>query len=928
MKLDIMILHKVLFDVMKIHVPEKIYNEIMPIIKCTENHEVSAIRQSISKISNESLPYLAKGLGIMCSLANMATRAQRNRRRAFFDLSFKNKSNDFAAYCYTLNGNVEYFKEKQIPLQEAYKALCNMKIDFVLTAHPTETNRFTNFINYRRVNDLLLKLDTPYITPFERNQLMLDLERQITIIWSTDHISRGKPTPLDEIAMVASRVSESIFKSVPKFYEFIDNFLKEQGLPPLPLESRILRFTSWSGGDRDGNPYVTPEMTRFAAHYNRIHACSQYLKMISTLMNELPIKSLSLDFEAYAEYLIEHNPLPSSQDSRLITKDYINSVQIERFTFEDPDAQPDEIYRKFLSHIGSRLKATQYVSKKILMGDSVNEDILKYAYASSTEILIPLKECYKNLCENNCQLIANGTLKVLIRCLDTFGLYLLNMDIRQEASKHVAAMDYLCECTGLIPNKYSSLDEESKVAFLIGELEKDNFISLDNLSLDTCPDNIRNVLETFKVIGELGSSVIHGYVISMCSCVSDVILVLFFIRKISNGYSETSSPNYIKIIPLLETIDSLRKSHHVLEALLKLPFYKKHLDTYQNSTKQIMIGYSDSGKDGGRMSATWELYKAQEHLLQVAHAYNIELQYFHGRGGSVSRGGGPLHLAILSQPPGTLKNYLRLTVQGETIGYMFGLPADCMRTFEYYLTSALRFNLTPPHKIEESWVRLWDEMAEKSYQAYRNIVANTEGFVDYFTAVTPVKEMELMNIGSRPAKRTKGSGLQGLRAIPWVFGWTQARFNLPIWLGIGDGIQHAIDTGRIDLLNDMYKNWPFCTSFMHLVSMVLLKTDASIVNEYEKALVPHELLHIGEILHAKFDQATKVMKQVTQEHNFADNDIVVKRGFVCHANWIRQCGALQIESLLQYRKDPENTRAHDALVISMKAIAAIMQYTG
>lgn len=925
--LDMELMESILFKVMRESVPQEVYDKVLTIIGQKQSGDIKVAREKLKELDTKYWPYLARALRIICAIGNTADKAQKKRRRDAYERS-ESKDTDFQGYTYTLRGCLEYFKENGMQTQELYHHLSNMSIDFVLTAHPTETHRLTSLTHHKKLCELIMEFDGKLCTPFDETTLLKELERHITVMWHTDQIKRQKPTLFDEVLSIAHQVKSTIFESVPKFYQYMDEFFVQNGMPPLPIEAKIFNFSSWAGGDRDGNPFVTPDMTRKTVWYNQTHACRLYLGMLDRLTEELPLKEATEEFKQYVEQLETKELEGMGPDS---TKDGTVAYLKNYCAYIVPDEQPDEVYRRLFRHIGTRLTATRYLARKRLTGDesSITDEIKMYAYRSSKDIMEPLKMCYKSLCEVGCESLTNSTLKALIRCMDTFGLYLLKLDIRQENEKHNTAMNFLVDKMKLAQKPYTEMEEEERSEFLLKLLQQEGTFNITEEMLTDAPEDVVNVLETFKVVGELGQEIIHSYVISMCNLASDVFLVQLFLEKVSANYGNGVSHRGIKVVPLLETIGSLQKSSSIMESLFNQTWYRNHIAKYHGSTQEVMIGYSDSGKDGGRLTASWELYKAQKKLFVVAEKAGIRMHYFHGRGGSVSRGGGPLHHAIMSQPKGTLNNYLRLTVQGETIGYMFALPHDCLRTMEYYLTSCVRFNVNAEKiEVKPEWSELWDSMAEISYKAYRNVIANAVGFIDYFAALTPVREMGLMNIGSRPSKRTKDGGIGKLRAIPWVFAWTQVQLNMPIWLGLADGLHHAMHTGKMELLKDMYQNWPFCTSFLHMVSMVLLKTNAAITEEYEHALVPPELHHIGEILRCDLQKVITLIKLVTGEKEFCDNDVVVRRGFKCKEKLLAPCAALQIESLMGYRQNPENGDYHDALVVSMKAIAAVMQHTG
>ncbi|SIO73354.1 Phosphoenolpyruvate carboxylase 3 [Babesia microti strain RI] len=921
---DIIMLHKILFEIILIKLPPEHFNNIVKVVESAKAHSLahspeslSSLHKVIENINVESWPYIISTLAKMFSLANFAEMAHRWRRR----IAYEHRINDSDKSIYyaqesTFQATICRLEDLGISKQVIYDYFCNMTIEFVLTAHPTEAHRLTSLKNYKHIGEILLELDFQESLTSIKKHKESYLRKHISVIWDTDSIRRVKPSPLDEAMSICETVAENIFEAIPDICNYMDDFLIKHGMEALPLTSKPFKFGSWAGGDRDGNPYVTPELTKSAAYYYRLKACKLYLSKMNKLATEMSPKSHTQEF---IDYIKPHLALYEKirNDPKFLSS----------FSIFISDINEDEIYRLFVSYLMSRLMITHYIIKKKFDKSYYNDFYDKYAFNKTDELIEPLMMMYNSLVATKSEYIANGELKSIIRCLNAFGLSLLKMDIRQESTMHNHAMDEICNHLSL--PQYTTLNEESKIDFLSDILSsKRPLISQQMIKM--FEEDSNNVLNTFKACAELGNEFLGAYIISMCTKASDVLLVEVFQREF---WGNDVIPQ--RVVPLLETIEALESSAELLLTLLKIPWYYDNIKNKHNGIQEIMIGFSDSGKDGGRMAASWELYKAQKRLLNVAKEFDITIRFFYGRGGTISRGGGPMHLALQSQPQGSLTNYLRTTVQGEMITQMFGMPSMVFRTLELYFTAAIRFSLDDFSSTKPEWVDLWNEMASISTESYRNIVYKTPLFFEYFNKVTPANEMKLMKIGSRPSNRQKKQlGIESLRAIPWVFAWTQNHFNLPIWLGISDSFKYAINVGKLDVLREMYKTWPFCRSFICLISMVLAKSNCEMSLEYENKLIDSdEHKKLGSKLRELFVDTTNVIKIVTGEAEFCDNDKVVQRAINARNMWIPPCNIIQIESLLKFRslnisESDDTNPYHNSLVLSMKAISAGVRHTG
>ncbi len=521
----------------------------------------------------------------------------------------------------------------------------------------------------------------------------------------------------------------------------------------LPLDLAPIRFATWMGGDRDGNPNVTHKVTKEVTLLARWMAADLYIKDLNVLRSEFSM----------------------TQCNAALRKRVGDS------------SQP---YREVLRHLENKMLATKNWAKACLDDKPTSDEAIFLDIQELTDDLIL---CYQSLLDCGMKVIANGSLLDLIRCAATFGSTLVRLDVRQDASRHIDALSAITRFYGL--GDYAEWDEASRQAFLLTELNSKRPL----LPMEWTPtEEVKEVLDTFTMISNGQQNSFGSYVISMASSPSDVLAVALMLKE-----SGVSFP--MRIVPLFETLADLDNAEPIIEQLFSLPWYK----AYINGRQEVMIGYSDSAKDAGQIAATWGQYRAQEALTRLCKKHGIHLTLFHGRGGTVGRGGGPAHVAILSQPPGSVNGSIRVTEQGEMIRFKFGIPDIAVRSLELYCSAVMEASLIPAEPPKEEWRAIMDEMAEVGMNQYRSIIRGHEDFVPYFRATTPEQELAKLPLGSRPARRRSDGGVESLRAIPWIFAWMQIRLMLPAWLGAESALQQAIESGNLEKLREMHKKWAF-----------------------------------------------------------------------------------------------------------------------
>ena len=506
--------------------------------------------------------------------------------------------------------------------------------------------------------------------------------------------------------------------------------------------------------------------------------------------------------------------------------------------------------------------------------------------------------------------VARGRLLDLIRRVHCFGLHMVRLDIRQESNRHSAALDAITRHLGL--GSYAEWPEEKRAQFLVEELASNRPLIPHDLPASR---EVREVLDTFAMLATLPPDSLGAYVISMAHQASDVLAVELLQK-------EAGIAQPLRVVPLFETIDDLRASQDIVASLLAIPWYRNRTD----GRLEAMIGYSDSSKDGGRLAAAWELYQAQERLVALCRSERIHLTLFHGRGGSIGRGGGPTHIAISAQPAGSIDGNLRVTEQGEMIQWKFGTPDIAVRSLEIYSTATLAATLTPPAAPSEAFRARMDALAARSMDAYRE-VTRADRFVDYFRTATPELELGSLQIGSRPARRKAGNGLGSLRAIPWIFAWTQTRLHLPAWLGVEAALCEAIDEGHLAELRAMVTDWPFFHSTLSLLELALAKADRQIAAHYDALLTPPELADIGDDLRRRLVQVEHCLLQVLDQQTLLEHSPNLAESLQLRRAYLDPINLIQAELLRRQRLDDDDD-LQDALLATVNGVAAGIKNTG
>jgi phosphoenolpyruvate carboxylase len=756
-----------------------------------------------------------------------------------------------------------------------HQAVCSLQVELVLTAHPTEVSRRTLIHKHNRVAQLLAEGDRPDLTTPERAELQAALRREILSAWKTDEVRHQRLTPIDEVRSGLIVFEQSLWHALPRFLRSVDRALVSATGNALPLDVSPVRFGSWMGGDRDGNPNVTSDVTRRATLLGRWVAADLYLKEIEALRDELSVSHATDALRARV-------------------------------------GGAREPYRELLRGVRRRLVATRAWIEEVLDSETGNREPASDVILERAELAEPLHLCYASLVETGQELIATGRLTDVLRRVAVFGVTLAQLDIRQSSDRHTEAIDGITRALGV--GSYAEWDEQKRLDFLARELQ--NPRPLIPPGLQTSPD-VRDVLDTFRTIAHTPHESLGSYVVTMTRQASDVLVVELFQK-------EMGVERPLRVVPLLETAADLRRAQHILDALLQIEWYRARIKGVQ----EVMVGYSDSAKDVGRLSAGWELFKAQEAIVDACRRHGVRPLLFHGRGGSVGRGGGPTYLALQSQPSGTVDGRLRVTEQGEMIQALFGLPEIAQRTLEVYTSGTLESWLVPAGAPREGWRECMERLSSDACTSYRHFVSDEPKFPDYFRTSTPQAELEDINIGSRPARRQTEAGLAALRAIPWQFAWTQTRLLLASWLGLEEALERAIGRGEIDQLRAMYREWPHFRSALDLFEMVLAKADARIAAEYDRQLVPPTLRPLGEEFRDRLSRAVAALLKITGHQHLLEGNPVLRRSIDVRNPYVDPINLVQIEVVRRLRQGDRDPQLHDAFVVTVNGIAAGMRNTG
>ena len=794
---EVLILTELLEDITKNMLASETFDKIMQLKNLSTSEDYQGLNKLVTSLSNEEMIYISRYFSILPLLINISEDV---------DLAYEinHQNNVDQDYLGKLSTTIKMVAEKE----NAAEILEKLNVVPVLTAHPTQVQRKSMLDLTNHIHTLLRKYRDVKLGLINKEKWHTDLRRYIEIIMQTDMIREKKLKVTNEITNVMEYYQSSFLNAVPRLTAEYKKLAKEQGIElqhPKPITMGM-----WIGGDRDGNPFVTAETLNKSA-----------LTQCEVIMNYYDEKIYNL----YREFSLSTSIVNVSDKVReMALKSQDNSIYREK-----------ELYRRALFDIQAKMQAT----KTYLIED---KDVHP-RYATADEFYQDLLAIRDSLLENKGEYLISGEFVELMQAVEIFGFYLASIDMRQDSSVHEACVAELLASAG-INDHYSDLSEDEKCALLLKELEEDpRILSATHAEKSELLEKELSIFKAArKLKDKLGENVIRQTIISHATSVSDMLELAIMLKEV--GLVDAQKAR-VQIVPLFETIEDLDHSEETMRKYFSLPLAKKWIASKDNY-QEIMLGYSDSNKDGGYLSSCWTLYKAQQQLTAIGDEFGVKVTFFHGRGGTVGRGGGPTYEAITSQPLKSIKDRIRLTEQGEVIGNKYGNKDAAYYNLEMLVSAAINRMITKKKSdtnTSNRYEAIMDQVVDRSYDIYRDLVFGNEHFYDYFFESSPIKAISSFNIGSRPAARKTITEIGGLRAIPWVFSWSQSRVMFPGWYGVGSSFKEFIDQDpkNIEFLRDMYKNWPFFQSLLSNVDMVLSKSNMNIAFEYAKLCEDEEV---------------------------------------------------------------------------------------
>ena len=912
--------------------------------------EISALDREITQIVDEcdldTAIDVIRAFTVYFHFVNTAEQYHRIRRRFVYEANGKSSTQRGS-----LAALVASFQRNSLDASTIQQLLNQLAIELVFTAHPTEATRRSLITKSRRVAELLEIYDhKAQMTPSQYATWLRELETTVALLWRTDAVRNVRLQPLDEIKMGVYYLDEILYNAIPELYAELERLLNA-GYPHDQLVvPAFLRIGSWIGGDQDGNPKVGPEMLLEALRLQRVHILEHYCSSVESLAQE------------YTQSLKYCSITMALQNS--LERD---AACMPEFDHELGPQTAQEPYRRKLSFIWKRLGAmlspaweahgSEAVSSKGKGGGVDVEWALAVAlglhnitYKSAEDLLTDLELVRESLLADGERDAAQGRLATLIRQVQVFGFHFAALDVRQHSEHHAAALAELLLATGLRQDDYTALDEEERIRVLEGLLCDPHNLPIHSVKLS---DSAAHVLGTFEAIRqareEFGSSAVTCYVVSMTRKLSDLLEVQFFCKQV--GIMK------LPIVPLFETIEDLRCCANVMESAFAHPVYRALVEMCDNQ-QQVMLGYSDSSKDGGILTSSWELYQAQCRLAALGSSYHIGITIFHGRGGTIGRGGGPIYEAILGQPPGTINGRIRITEQGEMLSFKYGLQAIALRNLELVVAgvveSMAQARVSRGASLPPPWLETMDRLAASAYTRYRRFIYDDRAFLRYFEQATPILELDWLNIGSRPARRTTGFSIEELRAIPWVFAWMQSRYVLPSWYGVGGALEEYIVEAPEHLaeLQEMYQTWPFMRAFLDNLQMTLSKADMHIARHYS-SLVEDEQVDLSNLrqrfsdeIEREYERTRRIVLMIVQRTALLDNSPVLQRSIRLRNPYVDPLSYFQVVLLRRLRslggplvldegeqqtasdQGRERARITYAVLLTINGIAAGLRNTG
>ena len=920
LRTTVKLLGTLLGNVIKTHAGKEVYNAVEKLRKgfigLRENE--SSVKHDqlikyIGKLNRNTLTDVIRSYSKYFALVNVTEEAFQHISRE------RHLRSGYESWDGSFDSTLREFIDQKINGQDLQELLRHLKYIPVFTAHPTEAKRRSEMHLMRRIFSMILELQQYKGQSIKKEELLEKLESEILILWKTDEVRLKKPTVIDEVENGLYYFRTSLFKAIPQIYRDLEKAIyRKYQDDPINNEIEVpsfIRFGSWIGGDRDGNPFVTPEVTCQAVYMHAETVITEYIE-------------LTKELSKYLTHSIQHTDLSKAfleslaMDDKYSKDAHYNSTQ-------DFIKEP---YRRKLKFMEFRLNQSLKTIRDYKNKSGYKER--EHAYKNEQELLKDLYLIRDSLAHDKDEKLIDFGLKDLIRLVETFGFFLVNLDIREESTKHSNAIH---EIINLLTNKdYLPLDESNRMIILESIIRSD--FKIDSIYKKLSKDT-KTVVDVFltmvKLRKEISEEAFGHYIISMTHEASHILEVLA-IAKLTGMVSKNDKKGWVssvKISPLFETIDDLSRISPILEKLLDNDLYKEILKNIKNR-QEIMLGYSDSCKDGGILSSSWSLYKAQKEITEISKKYSIECRMFHGRGGTVGRGGGPTHNAIIAQPDGTVNGMIKITEQGEVLSYKYASYETAVYELEMAIGGLMKASqhiVSEESKADNVIEKSMELMSQKGEEHYRELTDNTPGLIDYFYEATPVQELGQLNIGSRPSHRNTGDrSKQSIRAIPWVFGWSLSRHTLPAWYGLGSAIKQVLDNDEknLSLLQNMYKKWPYFNVLLDNIRMALAKADLNIAKDYSELAEDQKSAKIIiDKIEREYHLAKKLLLKITGTSELLSALSPISLSIHRRMPYLDPLNYIQVKLLKECRKN-NNQDLFDPLLRSIHAIAKGMKNTG
>jgi len=879
---EIQILTEMLLKATQKMISEDTFEKIVELKALADEKNYKKLNLIIKDLTQEEMEIVANFFSILPLLINIAEDVD-----LAYEVNYKNNIGE--SYVGKLSESIKNIKDKNI--------LENINVVPVLTAHPTQVQRKTVLDLTEKLHSLLRKHRDVKNGLINERKWKNAIQKHIEILTQSDIIREKKLKVANEITNVLEYYNLSFIKAIAKLMTEYKLLLEENNIE-FKNETPIT-MGMWIGGDRDGNPFVTAETLNLSA--------MKQCELITTYYSE-KLNSLYRTFSMSSHVTKGSNELEELANRSSDTSEY----------------REKELYRRAISYIKDKLENTkEYLLHDVESGEK---------YLTADEFIADLTIIEKSLLENKGEILVTGEFEELLNVVKIFGFYLASIDMRQDSSVYEASVAELLSSAN-IEKDYSSLSEEEKCELLLKQLKEDpRPLSINDENKQS--EELRKELAIFrtarKLKDKLGDNVIKQNIISHTTSVSDLLELAIMLKEVGLVGSDFAR---LQLVPLFETIEDLENSYEVMDKYLSLDIVKKWVSD-NRSYQEIMLGYSDSNKDGGYLSSGWSLYKAQQELSSLGEKHNIKVTFFHGRGGTVGRGGGPSYDAIISQPLGSVQDRIRLTEQGEIIAAKYGNSDAAYYNLEALFSAVIqRMNAdkvnTDIRDIPEIQV-IMDEIVEDSYNKYRELVFENPNFYNYFFEATPIKEISSLNIGSRPASRKKITDIGGLRAIPWVFSWSQSRIMLPGWYGVGTAFSNFInkDKGNIEKLRKMYKEWPFFTSLLSNVDMVMSKSDMDIAKEYANLCKEEETKQVYEEILREWNLTKQVVLEISEHKEFLEDNTYLTRSLENRLQYFNTLNLIQLELIKRSREGKLPESQINTIHITINGVATGLRNSG